>query len=100
MALNGTYKIKTQSQMGSTEAVFHFKTDGKKLTGTNEVMGQTLEIQKGKVSGNTFEFKEKMDSPMGATDFTFKGTIDGDKISGNIITQMGDTPFEGYKVSD
>ena len=67
-------------------------------TGTNEVMGQVLTIQNGKISGNTFEFKEKMDSPMGASEFTFKGTFDGDKISGNIITQMGTMSFTGKRV--
>ena len=98
MALNGTYKIVTESQMGKTEATFNFKTDGNVVTGTNAVMGQTLTIQDGKIDGNSFEFKEKMDSPMGASDFTFKGTIDGDQISGNIITQMGTTPFKGGRV--
>ncbi|NLL40020.1 MAG: hypothetical protein GX254_10605 [Clostridiales bacterium] len=98
MALNGTYKTISESQFGKTEAIFHFKTEGNVLTGTNEVMGQTLTIQDGKIDGNSFEFKEKMDSPMGATEFTFKGTFDGDNISGNIITQMGTTPFKGSRI--
>ncbi len=98
MALNGTYKITAQSQMGKTEATFHFKTDGDVLTGTNEVMGQTLEILDGKVSGNTFSFIEKMKSQMGSMEFTFKGTYEGDKISGTFVSQMGSTPFEGTKI--
>ncbi len=98
MALNGTYKITAQSQMGKTEATFHFKTDGDVLTGTNEVMGQTLEILNGKVSGNTFSFIEKMKSQMGAMEFTFNGTYEGDKISGSFVSQMGTTPFEGVKI--
>lgn len=98
MALEGTYKVITESQMGKTEATFHFKTEGNVLTGTNEVMGQTLQIQNGKIDGNSFEFTEKMESPMGASEFTFKGTFDGDKISGTISTQMGPMPFEGSRV--
>lgn len=98
MALNGTYKVVTQSQMGKTEAVFHFKTDGNVLTGTNEVMGQTLTIQNGKVTDDSFEFTEKMESQMGSMEFTFKGTYEGDKISGSMKSQMGDTPFEGNNV--
>jgi hypothetical protein len=99
MALDGTYKITTQSQMGKTEATFQFRTNGDTLTGTNEVMGQTLEILNGKVNGNSFNFIEKMESPMGATEFTFKGTVDGDKISGEFVSQMGTTPFEGTRIS-
>jgi hypothetical protein len=98
MAMDGTYKVTTSSQMGKTEATFHFKTDGDVLTGTNEVMGQTLQILDGKVSGNSFEFKEKMESPQGASEFSFKGSVDGDKITGSIQSPMGPMPFEGSRV--
>jgi hypothetical protein len=99
MALDGTYKVVANSPMGKTEAVFHFKTEGTTLTGTNEVMGQTLVIQNGKVSEDSFDFTEKMESPMGATEFTFKGTYTADKISGTMHSSMGTTPFEGTRVS-
>lgn len=100
MAIDGSYKIVSESQMGKTEAVLHFRTDGNVLTGTNEVMGQVLQIQNGKVDGNNFEFTEVMESPMGKTDFFFKGTVDGDKISGVIETSMGPpTSFTGTRIA-
>ncbi len=98
MALNGTYRITAQSQMGKTEATFHFKTEGDRLTGTNEVMGQTLQILNGTVTDSTFKFTEKMESQMGAMEFTFSGTYEGDKIAGSFVSQMGTTPFEGRRI--
>ncbi|NLP36165.1 MAG: hypothetical protein GX357_00735 [Firmicutes bacterium] len=98
MAIDGTYKIFAESPMGKTEATLHFKTDGDVLTGTNEVMGQTLQIENGKVSGNSFQFFEKMESPMGTTEFRFEGTVEGDKITGTIYSSMGPIKFEGTRV--
>ena len=95
MALDGTYKITASSHMGKTDAILH---DGSTLTGTNEVMGQTLQILDGKITGNAFEFKEKMESSMGSMEFSFSGTVDGDKITGAFKSQMGTTPFEGTRV--
>ena len=59
---------------------------------------QTLKIENGKITGNSFTFTEKMESPMGTTEFRFEGKVEGDKISGTIYSTMGPVKFEGTRI--
>jgi hypothetical protein len=61
-------------------------------------MGNTVYIQDGKVSGDSFEFEVEVTSPMGKLKITVKGTVQGDILTGNFITTYGQLPFEGTRV--
>jgi hypothetical protein len=97
MGISGTYKTGANSPMGRIEGLMILRTEGEALTGTMTGMGNAIEFQNGKVSGDDFEFEVTPQTPMGSMTITVKGTVDGDRISGNFITGFGQMPFEGTR---
>ena len=72
MAIDGSYKIVSESQMGKTEAVLHFRTDGNVLTGTNEVMGRYFRFKTAKSTAITLNLPRLWSRPWGKPIFSLK----------------------------
>ena len=74
--IDGKWKTKMESQMGSMELTFTFKVDGEKLTGSISTEMGDMEITNGKVNGNEFSF----DIDMMGNPIPHKGKLDGGVI--------------------
>jgi hypothetical protein len=59
---------------------FTFKADGKTLTGSHIVNGQTTAIKDGKIDGNNISFTVALDMGGQETKIDHKGVISGDQI--------------------
>ena len=100
MAVDGTYKITTQTMMGPQEATLIMKSDGTSLSGSMESQAGKAEFAGGTVSGNEYQFKVKVKTPLGDTNLDCKGTIDGDKLTGTASAPfpIGTMKSEGNRV--
>lgn len=98
MAVSGTYKTVANSPIGKQEGLIVLEAEADALKGSITAMGNTVYIQDGKVSGDSFEFEVEVTSPMGQMTITVRGTVHGDKLTGNFITTYGQLPFEGTRI--
>jgi hypothetical protein len=96
-SLEGTYKATLKTPMGTQEVVFVYHVDGSLLTGTVSALGNTIEIENGRVTENRFTYQYKMKGPIGKVTVKADGRVDGDKMVGNLKTPMGSIPFEGRR---
>ncbi len=98
MAVDGTYNIEIDSQMGKRSVKLMLKTDGNTLSGshTGERGEQTFEG--GTVDGDDVAWSVQMTGPMGQMQLDFKGTVSGDEISGQVQAgSFGSSPFKGTR---
>jgi hypothetical protein len=83
MSVAGTYEVTTKTPMGDQKGTFTVAVSGDSFTGqVTNPMG-TMDVQNGKVSGNTLTWTMDMKVPMPMT-LECEATVDGDAISGNI----------------
>jgi hypothetical protein len=79
--VSGKWKAQIPGRGGNTnETTFNFKADGDKLTGTMENPRGSVDIQDGKVSGDSISFvvvRKMQDNEM---KINYKGTISGDEL--------------------
>lgn len=83
MALDGNYDCITKSPLGDQKSVFTVTTDGDTFTGQNVGPMGSLEVNNGKVDGNTLTWTMDMKVPMPMT-LTCEATIDGDTLTGSV----------------
>jgi len=66
---------------GPMKFTFDFKTDGEKLTGTQQgPMGTPNEILDGKIDGDNISFSIKVSMGPNEMKINYKGTVSGDEI--------------------
>jgi hypothetical protein len=84
MSVSGTYEIVTKTPMGDQKGTFIINASGNNFTGSvaSAMMG-TMEVQDGKIAGNTLTWKMDMKVPMPMT-LEGSATVDGDVITGNV----------------
>jgi hypothetical protein len=63
MAIDGTYKIEVDTPMGKQEATLTLKTDGEKLSGTEESFFGKNDFT-GSVQGDTVTWSSDVSTPM------------------------------------
>jgi hypothetical protein len=61
-------------------------------------MGNTAEIEDGKVDGNRFSHSMTMKTPMGKMKIQDWGKIEDDLITGTLKSMMMSMPFSGKRV--
>ena len=83
MAVAGTYNVVTKTPMGDQSGTFTVVVDGDSFTGSVTNPMGTMDVQDGKVSGNTLTWKMDMKVPMPMS-LEGEASVDGDAISGNI----------------
>lgn len=98
MAIDGTYKVILKTAQGDLESILTYKTEGNVLTGSVTALGNSAEVENGKVDGNSFEHSMKMQSPMGKLKTNVTGTVDGDSISGKMKMLIGNMTYAGTRI--
>ncbi len=81
--LDGNYDCITKSPMGDQKSVFTVVTDGDTFTGKNQGAMGALDVENGKVDGDTLTWTMNMKVPMPMT-LTCTAKIDGDVLTGTI----------------
>lgn len=81
--VDGSYDCVTKSPMGDQKSVFTVKSDGGSFTGQNAGAMGSLDVENGKVDGNTLSWTMNMKVPMPMT-LEAEATIDGDTLTGTI----------------
>lgn len=85
MSVAGTYNVTTKTPMGDQSGSFVVNVNGDTFTGSVSNPMGNMEVQDGKVSGNTLTWKMDMKVPMPMS-LTCTATVDGDSITGEIDT--------------
>ena len=67
MSVAGTYSCVTNTPMGDQASTFTVNVDGATFTGTNAGQMGSMEVENGKVDGNTLTWQMKMTVPMPMT---------------------------------
>ena len=96
--VNGTYDVTINSPMGSQQAKVTLAIDGDNLTGTIAGQQGALEIQEGKVDGDTLTWSAQMTQPM-PMKLSFTAGVNGDELSGSVqLGSFGSASFSGTRV--
>ena len=85
MSVAGTYNVTTKTPMGDQSGTFIVNVSGDSFTGSVSNPMGNMEVEDGKVSGNTLSWKMQMKVPMPMS-LTCSATVDGDSITGEIDT--------------
>ena len=84
MNFNGTFAITAQTEIGTLNLTLVFKEENGVLTGTSDLYGSVVELQNGKVEGNTFSYEFWAVTNYGSYYLYVKGELEGDTIRGNM----------------
>lgn len=97
MSASGTWNVTTKSPMGSQAGTLTLDVAGDSLTGTMSGAQGSMELQDGKVDGDTLSWVANMTSPM-PMKLEFTASVDGDAISGTVkLGAFGNATFEGTR---
>ncbi len=95
MAVDGKWNISIKTPMGDQEGLLTLTQDGDALNGNMSGAMGSIDIQDGKVDGDTLSWSAGVTSPMPLT-LEFTGKIDGDAISGEVkLGSFGVSTFSG-----
>ncbi len=98
MAVDGTYNIEVNTQMGKRSGKLTLKTDGNSLSGSYAGDQGEQAFDGGTVTGDEFAWTMQVSSPMGEMKLDFKGTVSGDDISGQVqLGSFGSANFSGTR---
>ena len=99
MSVAGTYKTVVKSPMGDQSGTFTVvpDEDGETFTGTMAGgMGQ-MDVENGKIDGNTLKWEMNMTVPM-PMKLEAEATVDGDQLTGNVNAgAFGAMPLTGER---
>lgn len=97
MSVAGSYNCVTHTPMGDQTSTFTVNVDGDSFTGTNSGQMGSMQVENGKVNGNTLTWQMTMTVPMPMT-LDCTATVQGDKLSGTVTAGMfGSFPMEGVR---
>lgn len=97
MSVAGTYDCVTKTPMGDQSSKFTVTVDGDSFTGSNVGAMGSMDVEDGKVAGNTLTWKMKMTVPMPMT-LDCEATVDGDTLSGTVKAgAFGSFPMNGKR---
>ncbi|MEP3226654.1 MAG: hypothetical protein ABJO01_11815 [Parasphingorhabdus sp.] len=83
MSIDGSYDCVTKSPMGDQASVVTIVTDGDTFTGKNEGAMGSMELEDGKIDGNTLTWVMNMTVPM-PMKLEGTATIEGDTLTGSV----------------
>lgn len=88
MSVSGTYDLVIKTPMGDQKAKFTVNATGDSFTGniSSDMMG-SMDIEDGKVAGDTLTWQMAMKVPM-PMDLDCEARVDGDAISGTVKAGM------------
>jgi len=98
MAVDGTYDIEMQTQMGNMPGKLTLKTDGGSLSGNFSTQMGEQTFSGGTVSGDDLAWSISMSGQMGQIQLDFKAKVSGDEISGDVqMGSYGSATFKGTR---
>lgn len=85
MSVAGNYDCVTKSPMGDQKSTFTVVPgdDGKTFTGTNAGAMGSMDVEDGKIDGDTLTWKMNMTVPMPMT-LDCEATVEGDQLTGTV----------------
>ena len=83
MSVDGSWKLVVDTPMGKQPGTLDLKTDGGAVSGTSTSMGNTYQIENGKIDGDALTFQVNAKQPMPMT-ITFNLTVAGDSLDGEV----------------
>jgi hypothetical protein len=92
--LSGKWTASVETPRGTQTLTFDFHVDGAKLTGTVSSPRGEMEIQDGKIDGDTVTFNQTMSFNGNEFKIAYKGKIDADTIK--FTRQAGDRPAQDF----
>lgn len=99
MSVAGTYDCVTKSPMGDQKSTFTVvpSDDGTTFTGTNAGAMGSMNVEDGKIDGNTLTWKMNMTVPMPMT-LDCQASVDGDQLTGSVNAgAFGAMPMTGQR---
>ena len=97
MSVAGTYDCLTKTPMGDQKSKFTVTVDGDSFTGQNVGGMGSMDVENGKVAGNTLTWSMKMTVPMPMT-LEGEAIIDGDALTGTVKAgAFGTFPMTGTR---
>ncbi len=97
MSVAGTYECVTKTPMGDQKSEVTINVDGDTFTGSNVGAMGSMELENGKVDGNTLTWTMKMTVPMPMT-LEGTATVDGDVLTGSVKAgAFGTFPMNGTR---
>lgn len=97
MSVAGTYECVTKTPMGDQKSEVTINVDGDTFTGSNVGAMGSMELENGKVDGNTLTWSMKMTVPMPMT-LEGTATVDGDVLTGSVKAgAFGTFPMNGTR---
>ncbi|MGB7655295.1 MAG: hypothetical protein WBL74_07420 [Novosphingobium sp.] len=97
MSVAGTYECITKTPMGDQKSDVTINVDGDTFTGSNVGAMGSMDLEDGKVDGNTLTWSMKMTVPMPMT-LEGTATVDGDVLTGSVKAgAFGTFPMSGTR---
>jgi hypothetical protein len=87
MSADGKWNVTIATPMGNQKGVLDVQSDGAKLTGTANAMGNSVPIEDGAVNGDKMTFSLEISTPM-KMKLDFDLTTSGDDIAGTVKAGM------------
>ncbi len=95
MPVNGKWNVTIKTPMGDQKALVELTQDGAALNGKMSGAMGSINIENGKVDGDTLSWNAKVTSPMPLT-LEFSGKQDGANLNGTVkFGAFGSGPFSG-----
>ena len=95
--IDGKWNVTMNTPMGAQQGVLDLTTEGDTLTGTMTGQQGTMELQNGKVDGDTVTWTADLTQPM-PVKLEFTGKVEGDQIAGDVVLgPFGKSTFEGTR---
>jgi hypothetical protein len=96
MSIDGTWNVTMNTPMGAQSATLTLKSNGNALEGSMAGPQGTVDIEDGKVDGDTATWG--ITAPQMGMKIEFTGAVNGDKISGEAeLGSFGKATFEGTR---
>lgn len=97
MSLAGTYDVNVKSPMGDQNGVLTIVVDGDRFTGTLSGGLGSMDLEDGKVSGDSITWRMEMKVPMPMS-LDCSATVSGDTITGEVKAGVfGSMPLSGTR---
>ncbi len=97
--VDGTWETVAKTPMGEQKAKMTLTSDGDTFSGKSEGAMASMDIENGKIDGDTITWTMELTVPMKMT-LEGKATISGDEMTGEIKAgMMGSSPMTGTRVA-
>ena len=97
VSVDGDWGALLDTPMGKNDVVFSLKAEGNVVSGTVAIAGNTIDFDKGSVSGNEVRFNFKMKAGLMKAKVEAIGTIESDTFKGEVRLPVAGIPFEAHR---